>query len=80
MQDPKIARSLAQRRTDARAVCAEARRLWSHRNGRRPRVSPDGAVSILIDGNRSQVVHGRDVSGGRIFVGWDADLLRELSR
>lgn len=52
--------------------------LWEHRNGRNATIKANGEVHITIDGDGSQMVNGRDVSGGRIFAGWVDDLLSEV--
>lgn len=59
-------------------VRSEARDRYASRNGRNARISQEGEVTITIDGNGSQMVHGRDVSGGRIYVGQAEEILREI--
>jgi hypothetical protein len=51
---------------------------YESRNGRDVVVEADGAVTVVVDGDGSQMVGGEDQSGGRIFAGWVKDLAREL--
>jgi hypothetical protein len=63
--------------TDARK--SEVRKYvankYSARNGRNVRIMADGAVHVTVDGNGSQMRHGRDMTAGTIFAGWVSDLL-----
>ncbi|HNH16427.1 MAG TPA: hypothetical protein PK225_14185 [Azonexus sp.] len=57
--------------TEKRIVGRYVRETYESRNPRDVRFGNDGAVSVMIDEmpNTNQP--------GRIFVGWDTDLLRE---
>lgn len=50
---------------------------YSSRDGRNVRICSNGSVTVDVDGNGSQMINGKDVSGGMIFAGWSEELLQE---
>lgn len=60
--------------TEKREIGRYLRTRYESTNGRNVRFADDGAVSITVDTmpNTNQP--------GRIFVGWDSELLREARR
>ena len=62
--------TMAEKRELARYLCTR----YESTNGRNVRFADDGAVSITVDAmpNTNQA--------GRIFVGWDSELLTESRR
>lgn len=60
--------------TEKREVGRYLRNRYEATNGRNVRFADDGAVSIMVDAmpNTNQA--------GRIFAGWDAELLKEALR
>lgn len=60
--------------TEKREIGRCLRNRYESTNGRNVRFADDGAVSIMVDAmpNTNQA--------GRIFAGWDAELLREARR
>lgn len=45
------------------------------RGARNVRIAADGNVSVRVDGTRTQMEHGRDMTEGRIFAGYADELL-----
>ena len=60
--------------TEKRMIGRYLRTRYESTNGRNVRFADDGAVSIMVD-----AMPNTDQSG-RIFAGWDKDLLREARR
>ena len=60
--------------TEKREVGRYLRNRYESTDGRNVRLADDGAVSIMVDAmpNTNQA--------GRIFVGWDSELLTEARR
>lgn len=60
--------------TERREIGRYLRTRYESTNGRNVRFADDGAVSIMLDAmpNTNQP--------GRIFAGWDSELLREARR
>lgn len=51
-----------------------------HGDGCRPQIDKEGGCSIWrAKGNGTHMRNGEDLTVGRIFMGWDTDLIEEVS-